>query len=201
MLNLDNELILFEKYKITPNELTIIELIQIAVEENDMNPLVKFCKISDEHRLIFRNTLASLQNKGIILKSYKLPKEGDVFEPEDVEFNKNFIKMLFKASFDMGEELFNNYPTFTIINGATVGLKGVAKKFNSLEDFYTFYGKQIRWKPEKHQEVLEIVQWGKDNNIINESIASFVINNSWNTLKEMREGNGTNINYDAVKLL
>lgn len=200
-LTTSEELVMMEKYKLTPDELFCIQLIFLATEENTNEYLFRFCSISENHKSVFRQTLESLQEKGVILKTYKIPKPGQQFKPEEVLFNQNFTKMLFKASFEMGKELFETYPTFTIINGATVSLKGVAKKFDSLEDMYRFYGKQIGWKLEKHSEVIQLVEWAKNNNIINESIASFVINNSWNTLKEMRDGNAANIDFSAIRQL
>lgn len=198
---IENELILYEKYKLTPDELFTIELIFIAAEESNLDYIIRFCSISDKHKSNFRNNIISLQDKGVILKSYKIPELGKEFIPEDVEFNKNFMKNLFKASFELGQELFDTYPTFATIQGNLVGIKGVAKKFDSLEDFYSFYGKQIKYKPELHNEIIEIVNWAKDRNLINESIASFVINHSWETLKAMRDGEGTNVNFDAVKMI
>ena len=198
---IDNELILMEKYKLTPNELFVIETVFIAAEESNLDYLIRFCSISESHKDSFRNTLKSLQEKGIILASYKLPKPGDTFNPEDVPFNKNFMKNLFKASFELGQELFDTYPTFTTINGAMIGIKGVAKKFDSIEQFFEFYGKQIRYNPEKHVEVIEITNWAKDHNLISESIASYVINHSWETFKAMRDGEGVNINPDAVRMI
>jgi hypothetical protein len=200
-MNIENELILYSKYKLTPNEVFIIQVILNAIEENNIDYLVKFSNISSEHKQLIRTCLQSCQDKGIILKSYIIPKEGETFIPEDVEFNKNFIKNLYKASFDMGIELYNEYPQFTTINSCVVPIRGVAKKFNSLEDFYSFYGKTIRWNPEKHNEIIELIKWAKDKNILQESIASFVINQDWIMLKSLKEGKGDNINYDAIKLL
>lgn len=200
MLNLDNELVILEKYGLTPNEIFCVQLILLASEEDQLELLGRFC-FTDENKEIFRNSLKSLQDKGIILKSYKIPNPGEVFDPMNVEFNKNFTKFLFKASFEIGEELFNTYPMFTNIDGVAVSLRGIAKKFDSLEDFYRFYGKSISWNPEKHNEIIELVKWGKENNVIRESIASFVINRSWDTIKALKKGDVVNINYDAVRML
>ena len=77
-----------------------------------------------------------------------------------------FVKDFYKCSFELGKELFEIYPMFGIINGETVGIRSVSKKFDSLEDFYRFYGKSIRWNPDKHKEILELVEWAKENNIL-----------------------------------
>ena len=102
----------------------------------------------------------------------------------------------------MGEELFANYPTFATINGSPVGIRSVSKKFDSLEDFFRAYGKTIKWNSEVHKNILELVKWGKENNLINYTLASFLIDRKWEELQAMKDGNnGSNINYNAVKLL
>ena len=56
--------------------------------------------------------------------------------------------------------------------------------------------------PEKHQEILELVKWAKENNIINFSISKFVRNHKWEELEALRNGdNGSNVNYNSMKLL
>lgn len=148
-----------------------------------------------------REIILSLQDKGVILKSFHCPKEGEVFDPYSIPFNKNFIKNLYRCSFEMGKELFEAYPQFGIIGTSTVPLRTVAKKFDSLEEAYFRYGKNIRWNEEKHNQIIELVRWAKDNNIINCSLASFIINQGWIDLEALKKGDGANVNFDAIKLV
>nr|DAD59544.1 MAG TPA: hypothetical protein [Bacteriophage sp.] len=154
-----------------------------------------------ENGIKTREVILSLQNKGIILKSYKVPNEGEAFDPYSIPFNKNFIKNLYRCSFEMGKELFEVYPQFGIIGTSTVPLRTVAKKFDSLEEAYFRYGKSIRWNEEKHNQIIELVRWAKDNNIINCSLASFIINQGWIDLGALKNGNGANVNFNAIKLV
>lgn len=199
MINIDNETILMEKYKLTPDELYCVKLILLASEESSIDYLIRFTSISAEHRELFKKCLVSLREKEIILKSYKIPKSGQQFIPEDVKFNKNFLKNFFRASFDMGQELFNAYPPFAMINGSNVMLRSISKKFNSLEDAYAYYGKCIKWNPETHREILELISWSKDFNILNCSLGSFIVDNKWIDLKELRDKGNTN--YNTIKML
>ena len=146
--------------------------------------------------------LQSLQNKGVILKSYKIPKKGEQFYPIEVEFNKNVVKNIYKSAYVMGEELFSAYPQFAVINGTSVGIKSISKKFDSPEDFFRAYGKTIKWNNEVHNNILELIKWGKENNVINYTLASFLIDRKWEELQALKDGdNGSNINYNAIKLL
>lgn len=200
-LELNEELILMEKYKLTPTELFAVKTILLA-QDNEDEYIFKFNNILNELDIKFRDILISLQNKSIILKSYKIPKEGEVLKLEDIEINKLFIKSYYKASFELGKELFDIYPMFGDIGGNIISLRTVSKKFNSLEDFYRFYGKSIRWNPNTHKEIIELIKWAKENTtFINCSISSFCINQMWNELKALKDGQLININYDSIKLL
>ena len=196
MLTLENELCLLEKYKLTPTELFTIKLILLAKEDGEYKWLQRYVQI-----IKLRDVLVSLQEKGIILKSWKLPKEGQQLIVEDITFNQNFQKQYFRASFEMGEELFNIYPQSTIVNGQIYNLKRVSRKFDSLEDAFAKYAKYIHNNPDIHQEVIELVKWGIDNGYNFTTLDSFIVDNSWMAIKAMKEGNGINVNTEAIKMI
>ena len=200
-INLEEELSILEKYRLTPTELFSIQTILLA-QDNESDFLIRFNNILTLIDIKFRNILISLQNKGIILKSYSIPDEGSSLNLEEIPFNKGFIKNFYKSSFELGKELFDTYPMFGEIGGNVIPLRGVAKYFQSLEDFYKFYGKSIKWDPILHNKIIELVKWAKDNtNFLNCSISSFCINQMWNELEALKNGNVANINFDAVKLV
>ena len=195
---IENELVLLEKYSITAEELFVIKLLFLAVEENQTSYLVRYLAINREG---FRDILVSLQSKGVILKSYKIPNKGEKFDPSEIEYNKNFMNNLYKCSFEMGNELFENYPQFTVINGQTVPLRSVSKKYDSLEEAFLAYGKAIKFNEEAHNEVIRLVKWAKENNILNCSLENFIVDQKWRDLQCIEDGSQGGINYDAVKLL
>ena len=198
---IDVELGILNKYHLNPNELFVIRVLLLAAEEDD-SYLYRYLTIPEEDRGNFRDVLVKLQDKGIILKSYKIPAKGESFNPVEIPFNKTFIKGFYKESFEMGQELYEAYPMFGNINGATVSLRGISKKFDSPEDFYRAYGKAINWNPETHAKILELVEWAKNNTqFIQFSLASFVIDRRWNELEALRNGDIANINFNAVKML
>jgi hypothetical protein len=196
VLILENELCLLEKYKLTPTELFTIKLILLAKEDGEYKWLQRYVQI-----IKLRDILVSLQEKGIILKSWKLPKEGQQLIVEDITFNQNFQKQYFRASFEMGEELFNTYPQSTIVNGQIYNLKRVSRKFDSLEDAFAKYAKYIHNNPDTHKEVIELVKWGIDNGYNFTTLDSFIVDNSWIAIKAMKEGNGINVNTEAIKMI
>ena len=191
---------MMEKYHLTAEESLVIELLFLAsIEEGHSEYLVKYFTIQID-RTELRDILISLQDKGIIVKSYKIPSKGQKFDPEAVEFNKNFLHNYRKFSGELGQEFFKEYPSIAIINGNEAPLNNYAKKFNSEEDFYFHYGKAIGWKLEKHLEVIELIKWAKDNNctLLNMNIADFTISKMWRSIKELKEGDGV-MQFDTTK--
>ena len=191
---------MMEKYHLTAEESLVIELLFLAsIEEGHSEYLVKYFTIQID-RTELRDILISLQDKGIIVKSYKIPSKGQKFDPEAVEFNKNFLHNYRKFSGELGQEFFKEYPSIAIINGNEAPLKNYAKKFNSEEEFYFQYGKAIGWKLDNHQEVIDLIKWAKDNNctLLNMNIADFTISKMWRSIKELKEGDGV-MQFDTTK--
>lgn len=196
-LDLKQQLYFCDKYNICPNELLLLEILLIAQEDDDTDIVNEY--FQSRIRGDTSSSLAKLQESGIILKSYKIPKAGEQLKIYDIPINKNIVKDFFKCSFELGKELWEEYPQFGIINNSQVGIRSISKKFDTIEDFYNFYGKTIRWKPDVHKHIIELVRWSKEYNILSTTLANFVIDHKWEELEALkRDGN---INYDPVKLL
>ena len=200
-LNLEQQLIFCDKYIITPNELLLLEIILLAQEGEQPEIVYNYFNANVDARGLTRPMLERLQAVGIINKTYKIPQKGERLNIYDIPINKNVVKDFFKCSFEMGKELFENYPMFGLINGEPVGIRSVSKKFDSLEDFYRYYGKSISWKPEKHEYIMELVSWAKDRNLLVTTLANFVIDHKWEELEALRNGEIANIDFNAVKQL
>lgn len=74
----------------------------------------------------------SLKAKGIILKNYS----PEMYDPEEVEFNKTFLKQYYKLSGELGQDLLKHYPKTLFLNGKIVYLDNVTKKFQDYPEFY-----------------------------------------------------------------
>lgn len=201
-LTLEEEVCLLDKYGLTPTELLIVRILLILQDDGDEQLFQRLMVTLKHINLPLREVLEQLQKKEILLKSYQIPKRGEKFDPYAIPINKNFIKALYKSSFEMGKELFDSYPQFGNINGNLIPLRGVSKKFDSLEQAYFKYGKSIGFNPEKHKTIIELVNWARENNILNCSLASFIVNEGWHDLNALKNGtDAANINYDAVRIL
>ena len=195
--NLRTELILMDQYKLNPNELFCIKVILLA-QEGEYEYLQNYAQILNGQ---LRLLLTTLQSKGIIIKAYKIPKEGTQFIPEDVQFNQNFLKKYYRSAFEMGEELFYTYPQSAVVQGQVFNLRTVSKKFDSLEDAFGKYAKQIKNNPELHQQVINDIKWGIENGYNFTTLDRFIVDRAYESLHSMRLGENININLEAVQLI
>jgi len=195
--NLRTELILMDQYKLDPNELFCIKVILLA-QEGEYEYLQNYAQILNGQ---LRLLLTTLQSKGIIIKAYKIPKEGTQFIPEDVQFNQNFLKKYYRSAFEMGEELFYTYPQSAVVQGQVFNLRTVSKKFDSLEDAFSKYAKQIKNNPELHQQIINDIKWGIENGYNFTTLDRFIVDRAYESLHSMRLGENININLEAVQLI
>ena len=169
-------------YNITAEELLVVYLTFLARdEEGHPEYFSKWFSNGGSSRL--RSIFESLKEKGIILKDYN----PDTYDPNDIRFNKNFLKSWVKNSGEMGQELFDAYPPFLETPGKWYPLKNIAKKFDTLDQFFFAYSSAIKHNPEKHKEVMELLEWGKKNNQITYSIVEFVVSHKWEELKYLKD--------------
>ena len=195
MRNLETQLIFCEKYGINPNELLLLEIILIAQEDDDPELVQLYFKSRMCARGSTIDLLQGLQDAGVILKTYKIPEKGQKFDIFAVPINKNLVKDFHKSSFEMGEELFQHYPLSTVVNGIEYKLRRISKKFDSLEDAYRAYGKAIRWKPEMHEKVIELIEAGKNGNYNFTNLGDFIVDHDWLNMEAIsKDGIMTNSN-------
>lgn len=206
-LTLEEEIALLDKYRITPNELMFIRTLLILQDEEDPYNEGENEKLFQSYLEVLYpceikagEVIQSLKDKGLILKSYNPGKTGG-FDPYEIPINKPFIKALYKSSYEMGKELFDEYPQSTTINNNIVTLRNVASHFSSLEECFRRYGKAIGWNQEKHSHIIELIKWAKEYDMLKQCLSSFVINNAWLDLEALKEGDKLNVNLDAVKLI
>ena len=199
VFNLEEQIAILSRYNINSDELLFITVI-LLIQEGDENPYINlYFSLPSSCRGSIRDLLISLQEKQVITKEYKIPPTGATFTPEDVTFNKNFIKTFYKGSFWIGKELFEIYPISTVVNGIEYKLRRVSKKFDSLEDAYRAYGKAISWKPDVHRNIMQLIEWGKQNNYQFTTLDSFIVDNDWLNIEAMKD-NGS-LDANTVKML
>lgn len=202
VLTLEEEIVILNKYKLTSNELMFLRTLLLLQDDGNEDIFQKYIESLHDCDISIKEIIKSLQKKGCILKGFHCPEAGEAFDPYEIPINKLFIKNIYKSSFELGKELFENYPQFGTINGNLVPLRSIARHFDSLEDAYSRYGRSIKWDIEKHEKIIELLKWASDGkNILNCSLSSFIINQGWLDLEAMKNGDLVNVNYDAVKMV
>lgn len=197
-LEIENELLLREHYQLTAEELLVVKLLLLAsLDEGHPEYLQRYMSLPNKVDL--REIIISLQEKSVILKSFKVPNKGEPFNPQSVTFNSVFHKTYYKASGDMGFELFTNYPSIITIKGSVYSLRNVAKKYNTLEEFFFAYGKAIKFNPSTHIKVMNLLEWGKEHDLINYNICEFVISRKWLELEQLKDSGFNNEFYDSIE--
>ena len=168
-------------YNITAEELLVVYLTFLARdEEGHPEYFSKWFSNGGSSRL--RTIFESLKEKGLILKDYN----PDTYDPNDIRFNKNFLRSWIKNSGEMGQELFDAYPTFLETPSKWYPLKNIAKKYNTLDEFFFAYSSAIKHNPDTHKKVMDLLEWGKANNYITYGITEFVISQKWKELEYLK---------------
>ena len=172
-------------YNLTESELMLVYLTFLAQDEQGEHAeyFVKWLSNGGQERL--RTLFESLKSKGIIKKNYN----PESYIPNEIEFNKTFIKSWIKNTGELGKELFDTYLPFLNVNGKMVPLRNISKKFVSLEDFYFYYASAIGHSIDKHKEVIDILKWAKENGHIRYGILEFVASRKWDELKMLKNNN------------
>ena len=195
--NLDSELILMRDFKLKPDEMFAIKVILLA-QDGEYEYLQQYNEILNGG---LRLILESIQSKGVILKSYKLPKPGTTLVVEDIQFNQNFLKKYYRSAFEMGEELFYTYPQSCTVQGQVFNLRTVSKHFDSLEQAFQKYAKSIKNNPEINQVIINNIKWGIENGYNFTTLDRFIIDRGGEALKAFKEGDSININLEATQLI
>jgi hypothetical protein len=199
-LSLKEEINIYISSGLTPSELFILRLLFLA-QDGDTSLINNYISNADNGKEVFKVVLKSLQNKGIILASFKMPKEGEILRYTDIPINKNFVKKFIRESNQIGKEFFDAYPPFIYINGKMASIKNITKAgLFSIDEFCFFYGRQLKLSSVKHERVMEALEYGKEHNLINYSILEFIASQKWNEIEYIRSS-GEVAGYQNSELL
>lgn len=186
-IDLDRKLEIMKKHSLSAEEWLMVELLWTA---NDGRPdqLYKYFNECKKESMP-RDILQALKDKKVFASSYKLPKAGEQFEYDQVEFSKTFINDYFKLGFEAGSELWDAYPEY-IQN--TSGKLYVARSFTNKgfiddEALFAKYLKNIQYKVENHNQVMDILAWAKEHGLLTYGIVEYIVARKWNDHIKLRE--------------
>lgn len=199
-LSLKEEINIYVNSGLTPTELFILRLLFLAID-GDSSLIVNYLSNVQNGKQLLRSVLESLQQKKVILASFKIPDEGEPLKFDKIPINKNFLKMYIRESNDLGKELFEKYPMFMLINGKMASIRNITKGgFFSIDDFSRHYAKQIKLSGVTHEKVMKALDIGIEHNLIRYSILEFIASEKWNEI-EYIINSGKMVGYDNTEML
>ena len=199
-LSLKEEINIYINSGLTPTELFVLRLLFLAID-GDQHYLINYLSNTTNGKELFRAVLQSLITKKVINSTFKVPQEGESLNYKNIPFNKNFIKMYIRESNEIGKEFFDAYPPFININGKLCSIKNFTKAgLFSFEDFCVYYAKAIKQAQTTHERVMEALEYGKENNLINYSIIEFIASRKYLEIEYIRDSGNVN-GYHNSELL
>jgi len=199
-LSLSEEINIYINSGLTPTELFVLRLLFLAID-GDPKYLMNYISNVYKGKELFRSVLESLKDKKIINSTFKVPQEGEVLNYKNIPINKIFIKNYIRESHEIGKELFDAYPPFININGKMCSIKNFTKaNLFSLEDFCNFYAKSIKNAGVTHERVMEALEFGKENGLLNYSIIEFIASMKYQEIEFIRSSGNIN-GYNNSELL
>jgi len=191
-LSLSEEISIYINSKLTPTELFIVRLLFLAID-GDSSFLINYISNTTDGKQLLRAVLTSLLSKKVINSTFKIPEEGETLNFNNIPFNKNFIKMYVRESNEIGKEFFDAYPPFININGKLCSIKNFTKAgLYSFDDFCLFYAKQLKNNSVTHERVMDALEFGKDNNLINYTILEFISSKKYEEIEYIRNSGNVN---------
>lgn len=186
-LSLKEEIDMYINSGITPTELFIVRLLFLA-QEGDASLITNYLSNVGNGKELLLTVLKNLQQKGVILKSFRIPKQGEALRFKDVPFNKNFLKRYVRDSNQLGKEFFDAYPPFIFINDRTISVRNISKAgLFSFDAFCQFYAKQIKLEPNTHERIMDALDYAKEHNLIHYSMLEFLASQKWKEIEYIRD--------------
>lgn len=120
----------------------------------------------------------------------------DLTYPDHLVVTDKFVSAIFaaKSRFDQFNEVYPNLiDNFNNPNGPMIKLKVC-----DIDEMETLYNRKVKTKM-LHEEILEIVEWAKENKQLNTSMENFIRGNLWLTYKEEMSKFNHQMNMRAAK--
>ena len=189
-VDLERKLAIMAKHELNAEEWLMIELLLISEDFPEL--LMKYFNECKKEK-IPRETLLGLKDKKIFASSYEIPNEGENFDLTQIEFSKTFKNNYFKESFEAGWELFDSYPEYIQNADKLMPARNITKNgYNDENDLFAKYNKSIQYKIENHKEVLELLEWAKNQKLITYGIVEYITTRKWLAHKQLKESGEIN---------
>lgn len=145
-------------------------------------PLTTLYRYTETIKPLDKDEMADLIDRGYLTQT------GQRLIPDMLEVTDKFKREVFN-SWTNFEQLFNVYPN-RIDLGPGRGSASLKSLDKPMEEMGQYYEKIVRTKS-KHQRILEITEWAKNNGLINMGIQKFVYQRFWTQLQDKFDSDDT----------
>jgi hypothetical protein len=187
-IEIETQLAVMIKYSLTAEEYFVTQLIFLATEDPPHPELLitYFGKAKKDY--LGPEILQSLKDKGVLAKSYHIPQAGETFRIADITFDKTFVNEHFKLTLEAGAELKDAYPDFLQGFDRLLPAKNIVTAgYRNEEDFFFAYSKKIKHSRKNHAEVMEILEWAKEQKLLTYGMVEYVTTSKWLDHMKMRD--------------
>jgi hypothetical protein len=138
-------------------------------------PMVTLYKYTEKIKPLDKDEMQDLIDRGYLVQ------KGDKLVPDMLEVTGKFKQEIFN-SWTNFEQLFEIYPN-RIDLGPGKGSASLKSLDRPMEEMGKYYASVVRTKT-KHQRILKITEWAKNNGLINMGIQKFVYQRFWRQLED-----------------
>lgn len=181
-VSIDRQIEAMKKWDIDANQWLLIELLFISQQEGGVALLYKYFGSKGTVKIPGESIL-KLVDKEILLPF----NEKDELFYDSLEFNPKFQKEFFVTMNSAGMELWESFPverSYRINPNQPLLTRKIDATFATVEDFYLYYCKSIRYSKKKHDEVMKALEIAKHNKQVDFTIVDWVRSKLWEQFQE-----------------
>lgn len=186
-ISIEEQIDLMKRFKLNGNQWFLCQILWLCQQEGGSKYLYKYFEEVNRDCVIPMQDIETLVDNGVVEPfDYR-----NRFYYDTIVFTPKFRDKLLIDFNDAGRELWDRFPSERSyrIDGKKLMTKKIGSEFNSIEDFYKYYAKSIKYSKAIHDEVLKGLQIAIDTNSIDFTIVDFVKNKMWESFKEEAKGN------------
>lgn len=175
-------------HKLSPNQFLLCYLLYTEHMIRDKESNLRYATVGNIYKYCDKGTGWSNSDvEDLIEKGYLIDttKTKDTYAIDRLILTEKFVDLMFINANFAFEEFFEAYPNSTMIDGKAAFLKAVDPDVVAER-----YKKAIKNSAVKHAEIMEIIAYAKENNLINMRVDKFVMGKLWEAIKTQRDEKG-----------
>lgn len=134
-------------------------------------------KIVQERGQFDKNEIRDLEDRGYVINS----NTGDEAFHDGYEITEKFIEEIYGQKSSMWEEILELYPQFIFFDN-----KRIPAQSADLDALRIIYSSKIQRNVKKHKEIMELLKYAVDNDLISMGIDKWIRGEQWKAIKAIK---------------